>query len=85
MEFYAMETTNRTVARAQRAREITGLGKSELYRKSNDPEDQFPAAIKIGDHSLAWFEDELITWQESRPRAIEKRAQDNGSPALSAA
>ena len=64
--------TNRKVVRAKRAREITGLGKSEIYRKSGDPEDLFPAAIKIGDHSLAWYEDELIKWQESRPRAIEK-------------
>ena len=58
-----METTQRKVVRARRAREITGLGKSEIYRKSGDPEDLFPAAIKIGDHSLAWYEDELVVSQ----------------------
>lgn len=81
-----MDGTKRTVVRAMRAREITGLGKSEIYRKSGDPEDPFPAAIKIGEHSLAWFEDELLAWQESRPRATEKRhPQDNGEPAQAAA
>jgi predicted DNA-binding transcriptional regulator AlpA len=62
----------RRIVRAKRTRELTGTGKSELYRKSRDPNDDFPAALAIGDHAVGWYEDELIAWREARPRTVYK-------------
>jgi hypothetical protein len=31
----------------------------------------FPKPVKLGDNCIAWFEDELDAWAESRPRAWE--------------
>jgi predicted DNA-binding transcriptional regulator AlpA len=60
----------RRIVRAKRSRELTGTGKSELYRKSSDPNDDFPAAVAIGDHAVGWYEDELIAWRDARPRVV---------------
>ena len=65
----------RRIVRAKRARELTGTGKSELYRKSGDPIDAFPAAVAISDHAVGWYEDELIAWRDARPRVVCKLEQ----------
>jgi predicted DNA-binding transcriptional regulator AlpA len=62
--------TERRIVRIRRAVDITGNGKSEVYRKSGDPEDSFPAGIAIGDHAVGWYEDELIDWRDARPRVV---------------
>ena len=67
----------RQIVRAKRAREITGVGKTELYRRSGEVSDSFPAAIKLGDHSVGWYEDELLAWRESRPRVVNKQVGSN--------
>ncbi len=28
----------------------------------------FPPPIKIGENAVAWYEDEIVAWQEARPR-----------------
>ncbi len=64
--------SERRIVRIKRAIEITGNGKSEVYRKSGDPSDPFPAGVSIGEHAVGWYEDELIDWRESRPRVVAK-------------
>lgn len=71
-----METRSPSpIARKKRALQITGLSSSELYRKSHDPGDSFPAAIRLSEHSVGWYEDELIAWRDSRPRITTKTAE----------
>ena len=58
----------RKILRKPEVREATGLSDSQLWRKSNDLNDDFPAAVSCGANTTGWFEDEIIEWQESRPR-----------------
>lgn len=58
----------RKILRKPVVRAATGLSDSQLWRKSNDPADDFPAAISLGANATGWYEDEIIAWQESRPR-----------------
>ncbi len=51
----------------------SGLSNAQVLRKANDPEDDFPAPVQIGANSTGWFEDEIIEWQESRPRVEGER------------
>lgn len=67
-----MTECERRIVRAKEARGITGIGKSELYRKSADPDDPFPAAMDLGPHSVGWFDDELLEWRSARPRVVTK-------------
>ena len=46
----------------------TTYSRTQLWRKSRDPEDDFPAPIKLGDNRIGWFEDEIEAWLASRPR-----------------
>ena len=45
-----------------------GLGPVTIWRKANDPDDDFPAAVVLGPNATGWFEDEIDAWLESRPR-----------------
>ncbi len=58
----------RKIIRKPKVREATGLSDSQLWRKSNDPNDDFPAAVTLGPNATGWYEDEIIAWQENRPR-----------------
>ena len=60
--------TPRTILRKPAVRKSSGLSDSQIWRKSNDPNDDFPAAITLGPNATGWYEDEMIAWQESRPR-----------------
>ncbi len=60
--------TPRTILRKPAIRKSSGLSDSQIWRKSNDPNDEFPAAITLGPNAIGWYEDEIIAWQESRPR-----------------
>ncbi len=46
----------------------TTYSRTQLWRKSRDPEDDFPAPIMLGGNAIGWFEDEIEAWLESRPR-----------------
>ena len=63
----------RKILRKPGVREATGLSDAQILRKANDPEDNFPAPVQIGANSTGWFEDEIIKWQESRPRVDGER------------
>jgi prophage regulatory protein len=43
---------------------ITGLPTSSLYLEIS--KGRFPKPIPIGERSVAWIEEEVIAWQESR-------------------
>jgi predicted DNA-binding transcriptional regulator AlpA len=45
---------------------ITGYGKSEIWRKAADPNDDFPAPVRLSPKVSAWLEDEIIEWQNRR-------------------
>lgn len=45
--------------------EITGLGKTTIYRKAKDPNDRFPKPVKIGAKASGWRESELQAWIDS--------------------
>jgi prophage regulatory protein len=61
-------STNNTASvaliRLPRVKELTGLGRSTIYRKVNDR--QFPAPINLGPRAIAWVESEIQDWIRSR-------------------
>ena len=60
--------TLRRILRKPEVREATGLSDSQLWRKANDPDDDFPSSLSLGANATGWYEDEIIAWQENRPR-----------------
>jgi prophage regulatory protein len=47
--------------RLSTVKEITGRSRSSIYA---DP--SFPRPVKIGDRAVAWVEDEIKSWVETR-------------------
>lgn len=45
-----------------------------MMRKANDPNDDFPAAVKIGPNAIAFVEEEIEAWMQRR---IDERLQKN--------
>ncbi len=60
--------TPRKIIRKPEVREATGLSDSQIWRKANDPADDFPFPLSLGANATGWYEDEIVAWQESRPR-----------------
>ena len=60
--------TVRNIIRRPEVSKASGLSDAQVTRKANDPSDDFPAPVQTGANSVGWFEDEVIEWQESRPR-----------------
>ena len=56
------------VLRSRPTKDKTGLSQSQIKRKSADPEDDFPAPVRISNHCIGWREDELDEWIANRPR-----------------
>ena len=52
----------------------TGLDKHTIYRRSRDPDDDFPEAFRLGPNALAWDEAEVNAFLNSLPRASEVKA-----------
>ena len=63
-----MRIKGRRVLRPKEVRERTGYGRTMLWAKSRDPNDAFPSPIQLGPNSIAFFEDEISLWLETRPR-----------------
>jgi len=46
----------------------TGYSRVQLWRKSRDPNDDFPLPVQLGGNAIGWFEDEIEEWLATRPR-----------------
>jgi len=67
-----MDTINRRIISPRTVMERTGFGRTSLWRKGRNPEDDFPAAVQVSDNKIGWYEDEIAAWLESRPRLTSK-------------
>lgn len=63
-----MRKIRRKILRAKRVNERTGYSRTQTWRKSRDPNDDFPAPVQLGPNTIGWYEDEIDAWLESRPR-----------------
>ena len=64
-----MRTIRRKILRAKRVTERSGYSRVQIWRKSRDPDDDFPAPVQLSPNgAIGWFEDEIDVWIESRPR-----------------
>ena len=66
--------TCRKVLRPAAVMDKTGYGRTQIWRKSRDPDDDFPAAIKLGDNAIGWFEDELEAWLPPKQCSVRRGA-----------
>ncbi len=71
-----MKNASRLI-RIKEVTKITGLSKSYIYDLRN--RNLFPKSIQLipGGSSVAWIEDEVLEWIESR---IQERDQNNSNP-----
>ena len=56
------------VVRMAEAKYLTGLSRSSLIRKSADPKDDFPSAVRLGVSSRGWHLWEVRSWLRTRAR-----------------
>ncbi len=63
-----MRKIRRTILRAKAVKERTGYSRVQVWRKSRDPDDDFPVPVTLGPNSIGWYEDEIDVWLETRPR-----------------
>lgn len=52
------------IARLPRAKEITGLSRSEIYRRES--QGRFPKRLILGPRCVGWLSGELFEWIEAR-------------------
>lgn len=71
----------RKIIRLDEVREMTGLGKTTLYRKMD--RDEFPRQIPLGARSVGWYEDEVQDWIRQRKHL--RRTSGNSRADLPAA
>ena len=64
---------SRKVLRRLAVSEKVGLSPVQVWRKANDPDDDFPEGRILGPNSTGWFENEIDDWLESRPRGSGQR------------
>ena len=64
---------SRKILRRLAVCEKVGLSPVTVWRKANDPKDDFPVAVSLSPNATGWFEDELDAWLESRPRGTGQR------------
>ncbi len=71
---------SRKLLRSRTVQEKTGYTRVTLWRKSRDPNDDFPRAVQLTPSGpLAWYEDELDAWVTSRPRVSFVSTADAGA------
>ena len=60
----------RKILRAKAVQDATGYSRVQIWRKSRDPNDAFPAPVQLGPPggAIGWYEDLIVAWLESRPR-----------------
>ena len=57
----------RTILRLPAVVKATGNKKSQVY--SLMASGDFPRPVRISPQCVGWYEDEILEWQQSRPRA----------------
>ncbi len=62
-----MADSRSRLIRRQEVEEMTGLKRSAIYL--NVQKGEFPTPVKIGRRAVAWIEEEIQEWVDSRPRA----------------
>ena len=60
-----MQSTERLI-RLRAVIEKTGLSKTSVYRLANDPNSDFPAAVRLSQVAVGWRESEVDAWIQSR-------------------
>lgn len=65
---------------AKRVSEVTGYSRVTLWRKSRDPEDDFPAPRQLSANRIAWDSKSVLRWMSSRP-TVSWAAEKAGSAA----
>ncbi len=63
-----MRKLKRKILRFKLVKERTGYSRVQTWRKSRDPNDDFPAPVQLGPNAIGWYEDEIDAWLASRPR-----------------
>ena len=58
-------SANTTFLRLPSVLQITGLGRSTIYRMVAD--NRFPRPVRIGQRAIAWRQSDLESWSEARP------------------
>ena len=53
--------------RSRQVEEITGMGRSSVYRLMQDGD--FPPPVRVGPAAVRWREGTITDWLESRPLA----------------
>ncbi len=61
-------TPSRRVLRLPEVQARVPLSRVQIWRKSRDPHDDFPASIELGPNSTGWFDDEIDKYLATRPR-----------------
>ena len=67
--------TPRKVLRPKVVMDRTGYSRVQLWRKSRNPDDDFPLPVKLGGNAIGWFETEIEAWLATRPRLSPAPAQ----------
>ena len=58
--------TRRPILRWPEVHSATGRSRTQVWRDIRAG--KFPAPIKLGENAVGWYEDEIVAWQEARPR-----------------
>jgi prophage regulatory protein len=58
----------RKIIREEVVEASSGLSRTTRWRKSRDPDDDFPPPVILGPNSVGWYEDEIEDWLARRPR-----------------
>ena len=58
----------RKIIRIKVVKERSGYSRTQIWRKSKNPNDAFPRAVILGPNAIGWFEHEIDQYLEHRPR-----------------
>ncbi|WP_211467326.1 helix-turn-helix transcriptional regulator [Collimonas silvisoli] len=57
-------SSSHKILRLGRVREITGIGRSSLYKAMKNGE--FPASVSLGPRAVGWLESDIQAWLDGR-------------------
>ena len=60
------QSLTRKLIRGKTVEAITGKSRTQRWRDVRAG--TFPAPVKLGPNSIAWYEDEILAWMACRPR-----------------